>query len=58
MAKVSYFDHEHKPQYKRSFSEEFKKNKIRELERNLSSVSDICDTYSVSRTSVYRWIYK
>src|SRR5665811_325561 len=58
MAKVSYFDHENKPQYKRSFSEEFKKSKIRELERNMSSVSDICNTYSVSRTSVYRWIYK
>jgi hypothetical protein len=24
----------------------------------MSSVSDICTTYSVSRTSVYRWIYK
>lgn len=58
MAKVSYFDYEHKPQYKRSFSEEFKKNKIRELERNMSSVTDICKTYSVSRTSVYRWIYQ
>jgi transposase-like protein len=58
MAKVNYFDHENKPQYNRSFSEEFKKSKIRELERNMSSVSDICNTYSVSRTSVYRWIYK
>ena len=58
MAKVNYFDHENKPQYKRSFSEDFKKNKIRELEKNLSSVADICKTYSVSRTSVYKWIYK
>ena len=58
MAKVNYFDHENKPQYKRSFSEDFKKNKIRELEKNLSSVADICKTYSVSRTSVYKWINK
>ena len=58
MANVNYFDHENKPQYKRSFSEDFKKSKIRELEKNLSSVSDICKTYSVSRTSVYKWIYK
>jgi transposase-like protein len=58
MAKVNYFDHENKPQYERSFSEDFKKSKIRELEKNLSTVSDICKTYSVSRTSVYRWIYK
>jgi transposase len=58
MAKVNYFDHEHKPQYQRSFNEEFKKGKVRELEKNMSSVSDICKTYSVSRTSVYNWIYK
>jgi len=58
MAKISFFDQENKPQYKRSFSEDFKKAKIRELERNISSISDICKTYSVSRTSVYRWIYK
>jgi transposase len=58
MGRINYFDHEHKPQYKRSFSEDFKRNKIRELERNMSSVSDICKTYSVSRTSVYKWIYK
>jgi transposase-like protein len=58
MAKVNFFDHEHKGEYQRSFSEEFKKGKVRELERNLSSISDICRTYSVSRTSVYKWIYK
>ena len=40
------------------FSEEFKKKKIRELERNITSIPDICKTYSVSRTSVYKWIYK
>ena len=44
--------------FRGTFSEEFKKKKIRELERNITSVSDICRTYSVSRTSVYKWIYK
>lgn len=58
MVKVNYFDHENKPQYHRSFSEDFKKTKVRELERNLTSVSDISKTYSVSRKSVYKWIYK
>jgi transposase-like protein len=58
MTKVSYFDHENKPNCHRNFSEDFKKKKIREIERNISSVNDICKTYSVSRTSVYRWIYK
>jgi transposase-like protein len=58
MANVNYFDHENKPQYHRYFSEDFKKGKVRELEKNIASVPDICKTYSVSRTSVYRWIYK
>ena len=58
MTKVNFFDHKNKPNYHRFFSEEFKKSKVKELERNISSVSDICKTYSVSRTSVYRWIYK
>ena len=58
MAKVSFIDPENRSQINRSFSEEFKKEKVRELERNISSVSDICKTYTVSRTSVYRWIYK
>jgi len=58
MTKVSYFDHERKPEYHRFFSEDFKKGKVKELERNLSTVSDICKTYSVSKTSVYKWIYK
>jgi len=58
MTKLSFFDHENKPDYHRYFSEDFKKKKVRELERNISSVPDICKTYSVSRTSVYKWIYK
>jgi len=58
MGKVNYFEHEIKPQFQRSFSDDFKKKKIRELERNLTSIPDICRTYSVSRSSVYKWIYK
>jgi transposase-like protein len=58
MAKISFIDSEVRSKINRSFSEEFKKEKVRELERNISSVSDICKTYTVSRTSVYRWIYK
>jgi transposase len=58
MEKVSCFDSEYRERFNRSFSEEFKIKKVRELERNIVSVPDICKTYSVSRTSVYRWIYK
>ena len=58
MANLNYFDHENKPQFHRCFSEEFKKKKIRDLERNITSIPDICKTYSVSRSAVYNWIYK
>ncbi len=58
MASTNYFDHDNKPQYHRYFSDDFKRKKVRELERNITSIPDICRTYSVSRTSVYRWIYK
>jgi len=58
MGKISYFDHETKPDFHRYFSEDFKKKKVRELERKITSIPDICRTYSVSRTSIYRWIYK
>ena len=41
----------------RYFSEDFKRKKVSEIERNLSCVSDICREYQVSRTAVYKWIY-
>src|SRR5450756_2079420 len=58
MAKVSCFDYESRARFNRHFSDEFKKKKVRELERNISSIPDICKTYGVSRTAVYKWIYK
>ncbi|MCK7540662.1 MAG: hypothetical protein MZV63_62135 [Marinilabiliales bacterium] len=59
MAKVNYFDHENKPQLSEVLSVKIlKRRKVRELERNITSIPDICKTYSVSRTSVYKWIYK
>jgi len=58
MAKVGILDQEHRVLYNRRFSEDFKKGKVKELERNLVSISDICKTYTVSRAAVYKWIYK
>jgi len=57
MSKVGILDQQQRVLFNRHFSEDFKKSKVKELERNLVSISDICKTYSVSRTSVYRWIY-
>ena len=42
----------------RYFSDSFKQKKVSEIERNLVTVSELCAEYQVSRTSVYRWIYK
>jgi transposase-like protein len=58
MKQNSFFNQEQRILQNRYFSDEFKKKKVKEFENNLTSVADICRTYSVSRTSVYRWIYK
>jgi transposase len=44
--------------YNRYFSEDFKKQKVRDLERNLVGISELCQEYQICRTSVYNWIYK
>ena len=40
----------------RSFSENFKIKKVREIEQGKTKVSEICKQYEVSETSVYRWL--
>lgn len=42
----------------RYFSEDFKRNKVREIEQNLVSVLQVGREYGVSKTSIYKWIYK
>ena len=54
----SFFNSEQRSRQNRYFSEDFKKRKVKELENNLSSVTDISRTYQVSRSAVYKWIYK
>ena len=49
---------ERRLKYSRYFNEDFKRKRVDELEKNLVSVLDICRTYKVSRTSVYKWVYK
>jgi len=58
MGNMNFFNEEMRSRQNRHFSDEFKKKKVRDLEKNLVTVCDICKTYSVSRTSVYKWIYK
>jgi transposase-like protein len=42
----------------RSFSENFKKQKVREIELGRITVSEVSKQYEVSTTNVYRWIAK
>ena len=58
MGTNSIFTEELRSRQNRYFSNDIKKKIVRDLERNFNSVSDVCKTYQVSRTSVYRWIFK
>ena len=53
----SIFTEELRSRQNRYFSVDIKKKIVKDLERNLATVSQICKTYQVSRTSVYKWIY-
>jgi hypothetical protein len=48
MANINYLNHDNKPPIQRGFTDEFKKKKIGELKRNISSIPNICKIYSVS----------
>lgn len=47
-----------KSRQNRYFSESFRKKKVREIERNLTTVREVSREYDVSATSVYKWLYK
>lgn len=42
----------------RYFCEDFKRKKVSEIDRNISSVAEIAREYQVSDTAIYNWIYK
>ena len=44
--------------FSRYFSEDFKRQKVREIERNQVSIGELSKEYQVSRTSIYRWLFK
>ena len=46
-----------KERINRYFSEDFKREKVSELDRNLIGVSALCREYQVSAAAVYKWIY-
>ena len=56
MAKRSQFKMSISERRRRSFSENFKKEKVRELESGVTQIVDLCRQYEVSDTAVYKWL--
>lgn len=46
-----------KSKYNRYFSEEFKKEKVKQLVAKQISIKELSELYDVSRTALYNWIY-
>lgn len=42
----------------RYFSEDFKRKKVSEIERNLTSIAEVSRAYQVTRAAIYKWIYR
>ena len=53
----SIFTEDVRSRQNRYFSPDIKKKIVKDLEKNLVTVGEVCRIYQVSRTSVYRWIY-
>lgn len=47
-----------KERMNRYFSEDFKRKKVSELDRNLITMAVLCREHQVSSAAVYKWIYK
>jgi len=58
MATRTAFKLSEKERQLRNFSEEFKRQKVREIERKQTKISEVCKEYEVSSTSVLRWVKK
>ncbi len=58
MAKRDQFDLTLYERRRRTFSEGFKRDKVREIESGQTRISLICKQYNVSATAVRRWICK
>lgn len=58
MATRMQFEQSTQERLMRQFSEEFKKLKVREIEQNRLTPSEVSRQYEVSLTSVYRWLEK
>ena len=58
MGKIEAFRIKPTKRQTRVFSESFRKSKVREIERNLTTVTMVSREFAVSTTAVYKWLYK
>ncbi|PKP41565.1 MAG: transposase [Bacteroidetes bacterium HGW-Bacteroidetes-12] len=58
MAKRKQFKMSTSERRRRRFSDNFKIQKVKEIETNKTKVSDICKQYEVAATNVYKWLDK
>jgi len=58
MARLDQLQNEQRQRQNRYFSEDFKRSKVKDIERNLVSITELSREYQVTRTSIYKWIYK
>jgi transposase len=49
--------HQIQSKYNRTFSDEFKRSKVKDIEKGLLDIRGLCKEYGLSRTSVYNWLY-
>ena len=58
MARLQDFSKETPKRINRYFSESFKRKKVREIEKNTSTVREVSREYEVSSTAIYKWLDK
>lgn len=51
-------EQERRQRQNRYFSESFKKQRVKEIERNMRTVSQVSREFEVSPAAVYKWVYK
>jgi transposase-like protein len=58
MATRENFHENVKPNVLRKFSEDFKRDKVGEIQAGITRISEVCKEYDVSHTAIYKWLYK
>ena len=58
MARLDQLQNEQRQRQNRYFSDDFKRSKVKDIERNLVTITELSREYQVTRTSIYKWIYK